>query len=70
MLSLTLFNGIQNGQLKAVVGGSGGIKILTTVAQVLLNILDGYDPLSAVSRPRIHHQVCVLLKCYFSWIHF
>ncbi|CAM6129364.1 unnamed protein product [Calypogeia fissa] len=47
---------LKNGQLRAVIGGSGGIKILTTVAQALLKFLGGYDPLSAVSLPRIHHQ--------------
>lgn len=47
---------LQNGQLKAVVGGSGGIKILTTVAQVLLNVFGGQDSLSAVSLPRVHHK--------------
>jgi gamma-glutamyltranspeptidase/glutathione hydrolase/leukotriene-C4 hydrolase len=47
---------VQDGQVKAVLGGSGGIKILTTVAQVLLKIFAGVDPFSAVSLPRLHHN--------------
>ncbi|KAL2643555.1 hypothetical protein R1flu_011142 [Riccia fluitans] len=48
---------LENGQLRAVLGGSGGIKILTTVAQVLLRHIAGYDPLDAVTLPRVHHQL-------------
>ncbi|KAL3696797.1 hypothetical protein R1sor_010873 [Riccia sorocarpa] len=48
---------LEKGQLRAVLGGSGGIKILTTVAQVLLRHIAGDDPLEAVSLPRVHHQL-------------
>lgn len=53
---------LQNGQLKAVLGGSGGIKILTTVAQVLLRLIAGHDPFTAVSLPRVHHRVSCFIE--------
>ena len=38
-------------------GGSGGPRIITSVAQVILNVLLWERPLQeAVSAPRIHHQ--------------
>ena len=38
-------------------GGRGGSRIPTNVAQVLLNLLVDGDPLqAAVDRPRLHHQ--------------
>ncbi|KAJ7284246.1 hypothetical protein O6H91_Y343800 [Diphasiastrum complanatum] len=49
---------LQNGQLKAVLGASGGQRIITTVAQVLINhFVKGIDPLASVFAPRVHHQV-------------
>jgi gamma-glutamyltranspeptidase/glutathione hydrolase/leukotriene-C4 hydrolase len=48
----------KNGRVFAVAGASGGPRIITSTAQVLLNVLArGADPLSAVNRPRLHHQV-------------
>ena len=42
----------------AVAGASGGPRIITAVAQVLLNVLArGMSPLEAVVAPRVHHQL-------------
>jgi gamma-glutamyltranspeptidase/glutathione hydrolase len=45
------------GQLRLVLGTPGGPTIITTVAQVILNVLDHGMPLAdAVAAPRVHHQ--------------
>jgi gamma-glutamyltranspeptidase/glutathione hydrolase len=45
------------GRLRMVLGSPGGARIITTVFQVMTNILDrGIDPQTAVSLPRFHHQ--------------
>jgi gamma-glutamyltranspeptidase/glutathione hydrolase len=45
------------GQLQLVVGTPGGPTIITTVAQVILNVLDqGMSVADAVAAPRVHHQ--------------
>ena len=42
----------------AVLGASGGPRIITAVAQVLLNVLAlNMSPLDAVDAPRVHHQL-------------
>jgi gamma-glutamyltranspeptidase/glutathione hydrolase/leukotriene-C4 hydrolase len=42
----------------AVAGASGGPRIITAVAQVLLNVLAlNMSPLDAVDAPRVHHQL-------------
>jgi gamma-glutamyltranspeptidase/glutathione hydrolase len=47
----------RDGQLLMVVGTPGGPTIITTVAQVILNVLDqGMTLADAVAAPRIHHQ--------------
>src|SRR5438105_94283 len=47
----------RNGKLLLVVGTPGGPTIITTVAQVILNVLDQRMSLAdAVAAPRIHHQ--------------
>ena len=47
----------RDGKLWCVVGTPGGSTIITTVAQVLINLLDfGMDLQSAVAAPRFHHQ--------------
>ncbi len=47
----------KDGKLLLVVGSPGGSKIITTVYQVILNVVDlGMDVQGAVSWPRTHHQ--------------
>jgi gamma-glutamyltranspeptidase/glutathione hydrolase len=46
-----------SGRLRMVVGTPGGATIITTVFQVLSNVLDyGMDVVAAVNAPRVHHQ--------------
>lgn len=48
----------QNGELKAVVGASGGAMIIAGTSEVLLNhFVKGMDPFSSVTAPRVYHQV-------------
>ncbi|HLZ46942.1 MAG TPA: gamma-glutamyltransferase [Gemmatimonadales bacterium] len=45
------------GQVQLVVGSPGGPTIITTVAQVILNVLDQHMSLAdAIAAPRVHHQ--------------
>ncbi|MBD1908593.1 gamma-glutamyltransferase family protein [Funiculus sociatus GB2-A5] len=47
----------ENGKLRMAVGAPGGSTIITTVLQVVLNVLEyGMNAGQAVSAPRIHHQ--------------
>ncbi|CAI7793060.1 unnamed protein product [Closterium sp. NIES-54] len=51
---------LQDGQLKAVVGGAGGTVIISAVLQVILHFFcQGYSPFKAIDAPRIHHQFIV-----------
>jgi gamma-glutamyltranspeptidase/glutathione hydrolase/leukotriene-C4 hydrolase len=46
------------GKVQFVAGASGGSKITTATAQVLLNVLSFCESVrDAVDRPRIHHQL-------------
>ncbi len=48
---------IRDGRVFMVLGSPGGSTIITSVAQVIINILDfGMEPGDAVSWPRFHHQ--------------
>jgi gamma-glutamyltranspeptidase/glutathione hydrolase len=48
---------IEGDRVKVVVGAAGGPTIITSTAQVLLNVVDWkLDAQAAVSAPRIHHQ--------------
>ncbi len=48
---------LDRGEIYLVVGTPGGATIITTVAQIILNMIDyGMDPHQAVSAPRFHHQ--------------
>lgn len=52
---------MQDNQLAAVIGGSGGMNIIPAVVQVFLNyFVLGLDPLAAVQNPRVYHKVCFL----------
>jgi gamma-glutamyltranspeptidase/glutathione hydrolase len=47
----------QNGKLRAVLGSPGGPTITTTVAQIVLQLIDhGRSLADAVAAPRVHHQ--------------
>ena len=47
----------ENGRLRLVTGSPGGSTIITTVLQIVLNVLEyGMDAGAAVSVPRIHYQ--------------
>ena len=57
-MSPTIVLDDRTGAIFAVAGASGGPRIITSTAQVLLNVLArGLDPLTAVNRPRLHHQL-------------
>jgi gamma-glutamyltranspeptidase/glutathione hydrolase len=46
------------GQLRLVLGSPGGPRIITAVAQVIINVIDfGMDVRTAVDAPRVHHQL-------------
>ncbi|HWV54910.1 gamma-glutamyltransferase, partial [Pseudorhodoplanes sp.] len=48
---------MKDGKPYLVTGSPGGSRIITTVLQIIINVLDhGMDVASAVSAPRIHHQ--------------
>ncbi len=48
---------LQNDSVYLVVGSPGGSRIITTVLQVIMNVLDHQLPLDrAIARPRFHHQ--------------
>jgi gamma-glutamyltranspeptidase len=46
----------QSGEVVAVLGGSGGPRIISATAQVLAMVLTGVDAGRAVRAPRLHHQ--------------
>lgn len=55
--SMTPTIATENGQLRLVAGSPGGSTIITTVLQVVLNVLAyGMDAKTAVAAPRLHHQ--------------
>ncbi|KAK6922947.1 hypothetical protein RJ641_011251, partial [Dillenia turbinata] len=49
---------LKDGQLKAVLGASGGVRIIAGTLEVFINhFLKGMDPISSVTAPRIYHQL-------------
>jgi gamma-glutamyltranspeptidase/glutathione hydrolase len=48
---------LRDGRLVMVTGSPGGPRIISTVLQTILNVVDyGMDVQAAVAEPRIHHQ--------------
>ena len=48
----------KDGKIFMVVGSPGGSRIITTVLQVISNVIDHKMPVNeAVSAPRFHHAV-------------
>jgi gamma-glutamyltranspeptidase/glutathione hydrolase len=48
---------VKDGRLRAVVGSPGGPTIITTVAQIVMQLIDHQRPLAdAVAAARVHHQ--------------
>ena len=59
----------RDGKVWAVAGGSGGPRIITATAQVLLNVIArGMAPLDAVNAPRLVSSRASLLV-HLDWIH-
>ncbi|KAG0598252.1 hypothetical protein M758_12G058000 [Ceratodon purpureus] len=59
---------LQGGRLYGVLGGSGGIRIITTVAQVFLNqFVKKLDALTSVASTRVHHQLAPNIVHYENW---
>ncbi|GFP90482.1 gamma-glutamyltranspeptidase 1 [Phtheirospermum japonicum] len=59
---------VKDGQLKAVVGASGGSFIFAAIAEVLVNFLvKGKDPLSCILVPRYYHQLIPNVVKYENW---
>src|SRR5262249_56829317 len=48
---------LKNGKPFLVTGSPGGSRIITTVLQVLVNVIDRKQPIAqAIAEPRVHHQ--------------
>lgn len=59
---------MKDGQFLAALGGSGGVKIITTTIQVFIDrFWKGYSPLMSVSKPRLHHQLIPNVLYYENW---
>ncbi|XP_077213291.1 gamma-glutamyl transpeptidase 1 isoform X1 [Tasmannia lanceolata] len=59
---------IKDGQLKAVVGASGGAMIIAATTEVFLNhFAKGMDPLSSVLAPRSYHQLVPNVVLFENW---
>ncbi|KAI5066330.1 hypothetical protein GOP47_0018954 [Adiantum capillus-veneris] len=59
---------MKNRQFLGALGGSGGTKIITATLQVFLNrFWKSYQPLDAVSSPRLHHQLFPDVLQYEDW---
>ncbi|XP_020571329.1 gamma-glutamyltranspeptidase 1-like [Phalaenopsis equestris] len=59
---------VEDGQLKAVVGASGGSMIIAGTTEVFLNhFAKRMDPLSSVMAPRLYHQLIPNVVQYENW---
>lgn len=68
MSSMTPSIIMKDGQFLAALGGSGGIKIITTTIQVFIDrFWKGYSPLLSVTNPRVHHQLIPNVLNYENW---
>ncbi|XP_011621678.1 gamma-glutamyltranspeptidase 2 [Amborella trichopoda] len=59
---------VKDGQLKGVIGGSGGPRIMTAVIQVFLNyFVHKMDPWASVLAPRLYHVLIPNILEYENW---
>ncbi|KAH9295136.1 hypothetical protein KI387_038724, partial [Taxus chinensis] len=59
---------LQDGQLKAVLGASGGIKIISATTELFLNyFIKKMKPLASVMAPRVYHQLIPNVVEYDDW---
>lgn len=59
---------LKGGQLRAVVGASGGALIIAGTTDVLLNhFARGMDPFSSIMAPRYYHQLIPNVLLYENW---
>ncbi|KAL3527819.1 hypothetical protein ACH5RR_012475 [Cinchona calisaya] len=59
---------LQGGKLKAVIGASGGSKIIAGTTEVFLNhFVNGMDPLASVMAPRFYHELIPNVVQYEDW---
>lgn len=59
---------LKDGQLKAVIGASGGAMIIAGTTEVFLNhFAEGMDPLTSVLVPRYYHQLIPNVLQYENW---
>ncbi|XP_057870182.2 glutathione hydrolase 1 isoform X1 [Cryptomeria japonica] len=59
---------LQDGQLRAVLGASGGIKIIAATTQLFLNyFIKKMEPLASIMEPRVYHQLIPNFVDYEKW---
>ncbi|KAI5066369.1 hypothetical protein GOP47_0018993 [Adiantum capillus-veneris] len=59
---------MKDGQFLAALGGSGGVKIITTTIQVFIErFWKGHSSLASISKPRVHHQLMPNVINYENW---
>ncbi|GMH23779.1 hypothetical protein Nepgr_025622 [Nepenthes gracilis] len=59
---------LKDNQLAGVIGGSGGLNIISAVIQVFLNhFVLGMEPLAAVQSPRVYHKLIPNNVLYENW---
>lgn len=59
---------LKDEQLAGVIGGSGGMNIISAVAQVFFNhFVLGMDPSNAVQSPRVYHKLIPNVVYYENW---
>lgn len=66
--SMTPIIVLKDNQLAGVIGGSGGLYIISAVVQVFINhFVLGMDPLAAVQSPRVYHKLIPNVVQYENW---